>query len=85
MANSVEQKKLVPIEAALDRRMNHGIVEYLVKLQTEDKLQWVPWTAVYCRQLMDAEAHQQEEKAEAQSTSRKEAAPPSSNHGIIDI
>lgn len=81
-SSSIEQKKLVPIEEALDRRMNHGIVEYLVKLQSVDKLQWVPWTHVYCQQLMDTEQEQQSEiTASAPSSTNKT----SSSRGIIDI
>lgn len=82
MANNIEQKKLVPIEEALDRRMNHGIVEYLVKLQSVDKLQWVAWTDVYCQELMDTEQHQQSEITSSATPSSNNS--PSSS-GIIDI
>lgn len=45
---------LIPIESALDSRTtSNGVVEYLIKLKDTDTLEWIPWSQVYCSQLMN--------------------------------
>ena len=80
-SNQRGQQHLVPIEEALDRRTNHhGMVEYLVKLHNEDKMEWVPWTNIYCPQLMDS----QTDIAKQVAASTGPSATPSAS-GIFDI
>ena len=80
MSNNPRDQKLIPIEEALDRRINqNGMVEYLVKLHNEDKMEWVPWTNVYSPQLMDNSA----QTAQQMASSGQSSSPSSS--GIIDI
>ena len=82
-------KKLIHIEEALDRRINHnGMVEYLVKLYNEDKMEWVAWTNIYCPQLMNTEKSNPTttlnfNKHYINITSQQQQ--PSSSNGIIDI
>lgn len=77
-------KSLTPIEAALDRRTNqNGMVEYLVKLHEEDKLQWVPWTNISCPQLMVGEQAPHQATVPATTTDHSTSSP--SPSGIIDI
>lgn len=48
------KNQLVVVENVLDRRSNHhGMVEYLVKLKDQDKMEWVPWTNLYSPQLRE--------------------------------
>ena len=81
--NNLRDRHLIPIEEALDRRTNHnGMVEYLVKLHNEDKMEWVPWTNIYCSQLMDAQTDAKQ-MGNTPTTTVSSSTPSSS--GIFDI